>query len=59
MRILGYILTAAVLHVVVFALSADNNHQDVDDFRVGITLVQRQMDPLAAADASAKGQEHR
>ncbi len=58
MRILGYILTAAVLHVVVFALSADNNHQDVDDFLVGITLVQRQMDPLAAADTSVKGKEH-
>jgi len=56
MRILGFILSAAVLHVVVFALSVDNNHHKVDDFLVGVALVQRQMDFPSAA-ASSEGQE--
>jgi protein TonB len=56
MRILGFILSATVLHVVVFVLSLDNNHHKVDDFLVGVALVQRQMDFPSAA-ASSEGQE--
>jgi protein TonB len=57
MRILGFILSAAVLHVVVLALSPDSSNQQVDEFLVGVELIQRQLDSIATADTSTDGQE--
>ncbi len=57
MRILGFVLSAAVLHVVVLALSPDSNNQQVDELLVGVELVQRQMDYFATAERSTEGQE--
>lgn len=57
MRILGFVLSAAVLHVVVLALSPDSSNQQVDEFLVGVELVQRQMDSIATPGPSTGGQE--
>ncbi|MBD1399482.1 energy transducer TonB [Pelovirga terrestris] len=57
MRILGFILSAAVLHVVVLVLTPDSSNQRFDDILVGVELVQRQMDSSATADTFSEGQE--
>ncbi len=57
MRILGFVISAAVLHVVVLALSPDSSNQQVNEFLVGVELVQRQMDSIAIAGPSTEGQE--
>jgi len=58
MRIFGFVLSAAVLHVVVLALTLDNNNSKAEEFVVGVALVQRQSHPFVAiADVPSGGQE--
>jgi len=57
MRIFGFIISAAVLHVVVLGFSPESRHHQVDELLVGVELVQRRMDSLATADSSSEGQE--
>lgn len=60
MRILGFLLSAAVLHVVVLAFTPNDSSQNADEFLVGVALVQRQMDPLAATTpADPPGEEQK
>lgn len=54
MRILGCVIAAAALHVVLLALSLDNSSEQIDEFLVGVALVERQMD-LFATEAPAAG----
>lgn len=53
MRILGFVISAVVLHLVLLALSLDNSSEQIDEFRIGVVLVERQVDPFAADAATA------
>ncbi len=58
MRIFGFVLSAVVLHVVVLALTLDNNMPQAEGSVVGVALVQRQLDPFVAiTDVPSGGQE--
>jgi protein TonB len=57
MRILGFLLSAAVLHAVVLALSPDRSNHQVGKFLAGVELVQRQMDPLATVGITSERRE--
>ena len=54
MRIFGFIISAAALHLVLLALSLDKSSETIDEFSVGVALVERQMD-LFATHASTAG----
>lgn len=54
MRILWFVISATSLHLVLLALSLDNGSGRIDDFRVGVGLVERQMD-LFSPHAPASG----
>jgi protein TonB len=56
MRILGFVLSVAVLHAVVLVLSPGNSNHQAGEFLAGVELVQRQMAPPATVDSSSEGQ---
>ncbi len=52
MRLSVFVISAAVLHVVLLAIHLDNSSHKGDELLVGVTLVQRRMAPLVAATDS-------
>jgi TonB family protein len=57
MRILWFVIAAAAMHSGLLGVSLDNSRERIDEFLVGVVLVERQLD-FFAADAAAGSIAH-